>query len=114
MEVLKDYPKEFAKLFRPSFNYLLKINMKFLAKDEGFVKKYWRFLYIIPWVVINYFTLSWNLGKMMAGGDVFEIAYRVPPVLVCTQGAHCFSFIFNFYLHKSLYSKLLHAKHVGF
>nr|QRF70976.1 odorant receptor [Semiothisa cinerearia] len=85
MEVLKDYPKEFAKLFRPSFNYLFKINMKFLADDKGFVRKYWRYSYIIPCLMINYVTQIWNLANMMSKGKIFEIAYLLPPCLVSTQ-----------------------------
>lgn len=47
MVVFEDYPREFSKMFWPSFNFLFRVNMKFWFQDERWLTRYWRFFNLL-------------------------------------------------------------------
>ncbi|CAH1636743.1 unnamed protein product [Spodoptera littoralis] len=82
MEVLKDFPEDFAKALKTSFEMLKNFNVRYLNEDQPFAKKYWRFSYIFATIFIHGFSMSIHMPELLTGDEMTQFAYLIPSILV--------------------------------
>nr|ALM26230.1 odorant receptor 40 [Athetis dissimilis] len=82
MEVLKDFPEDFAKALQTSFYMLNLFNVRYLEDENTFFKKYWRFSYIGATVFIHVLTLGLHMSELVTEKEMNQFAYLIPSILV--------------------------------
>ncbi|CAB3255946.1 unnamed protein product [Arctia plantaginis] len=55
---------------------------RFLEEDRPFVKKNWRFFYIVPAVLVHLISLTTHMGVLISKKQVINVAHMLPPFLV--------------------------------
>ncbi|CAH2090563.1 unnamed protein product [Euphydryas editha] len=87
MDGMKNFPYEFTKPLLLCFNLLKRCNIGFFDDNVPFFKKYWRFFFIIPFVLIHYITFSVYMSRVFTNQiKMSELAFMVPVYLIFTQG----------------------------
>nr|QNS36230.1 olfactory receptor 40 [Mythimna separata] len=82
MNVLKDFPEDFAKALQTSFYMLQIFNVRYLEDDQPFFKKNWRFSYISATVLIHIVSLALYIPEVLTREMMSQFAYLIPSILV--------------------------------
>uniref|UniRef100_A0A2A4JGB6 Odorant receptor n=1 Tax=Heliothis virescens TaxID=7102 RepID=A0A2A4JGB6_HELVI len=83
MEVLKNFPEDFAEALQTSLYILRFFNIRYLEDDLSFVQRNWRFSYIFFCVIVHVVMLSLGLPEILMGEDFMsQFAYLIPSILV--------------------------------
>ncbi|CAH0686083.1 unnamed protein product [Spodoptera exigua] len=82
MDVLKDFPEDFAKALKTSFELLKNFNVRYLEENHSFVEKYWRFSYIFVTISIHVFSLGFHMPELLTEDEMTQFAYLIPSILV--------------------------------
>lgn len=94
MEELFDMPHEYIEPIYRCFNILQRCNIFIFDKEKSFWKKNWRFIYIMPCVVLYYISLSVEMSKVFNGNiGLVELAYMVTVYVVTNQGKISINFV---------------------
>ncbi|KAH9645187.1 hypothetical protein HF086_005732 [Spodoptera exigua] len=82
MDVLKDFPEDFAKALKTSFELLKNFNVRYLEENHSFIEKYWRFSYIFVTISIHVFSLGFHMPELLTEDEMTQFAYLIPSILV--------------------------------
>ncbi|XP_075977386.1 odorant receptor 13a-like [Anticarsia gemmatalis] len=85
MEALSEFPQEYSKSFQSSFYFLNNFNVRYLEGDQPFLKKNWRFFYIVPSIVVHLISFTTHMTILVSNGEMIPVAYMLPSFLVCTH-----------------------------
>lgn len=104
MDEMEHFPYEFTKPFLLCFNLLKRCNIGFFDDNVPVFKKYWRFFFIFPFVLIHYVSVSVYMSRVFTTEiKISELAFMVPVYLILTQGmffsvAPCQGIYPNYYI----------------
>ncbi|KAF9424210.1 hypothetical protein HW555_000603 [Spodoptera exigua] len=82
MDVLKDFPEDFAKALKTSFELLKNFNVRYMEENYSFIEKYWRFSYIFVTISIHVFSLGFHMPELLTEDEMTQFAYLIPSILV--------------------------------
>nr|WCC57441.1 odorant receptor 44 [Papilio glaucus] len=86
MSYLNNFPIEYTKPIKISFNLLDNLNIRFFEKDSGRWKKIFRFMTLVPPLVVHIITMTFYASKIFKNElNISELANIVPVYLICIQ-----------------------------